>query len=166
MATKLYRLLALLVLGLLLQGAVLSQSTGSSSGQNQQQPSSGNSPNAQTGNAPGQDQNQQKEAEKKPEQNAEKNPEPSQDQDANGPAGTESGGYLIHQSIEIGYRGSDVTGSQAMYNTLVDLPSGPRLLEQTLSMQSPAHAGFLFDNLFVNSFGWGGDPNNAFNARI
>ncbi|HEY2113499.1 MAG TPA: hypothetical protein VGJ51_00300 [Candidatus Angelobacter sp.] len=73
---------------------------------------------------------------------------------------------MIHQSIEICYRGSDITGSQPMYNTLVDLPSGPRLLEQTLTMQSPAHAGSLFDNLFVSSFGWGGDPNNAFNARI
>ena len=188
MTSKLYKLLSLLVLSLLLRCVLLAQSTGGNSGQNQQQPgtegnntgqsqqqpSSGNPPNAQTGNAPGQDQTQQKEtdkkpdqnAEKKPEQNAEKKPEPNDDQDTNGPAGTETGGYLIHQSIEIGYRGSDVTGSQAMYNTLVDLPSGPRLLEQTLSMQSPAHAGFLFDNLFVNSFGWGGDPNNAFNARL
>src|SRR5262249_17348415 len=60
---------------------------------------------------------------------------------------SEGGSYLIHQSVEFGYRGSDVTGSQAMYNSLVNLPSGPRLLDQTLSMQSRVHDGVLFDNL-------------------
>jgi hypothetical protein len=82
------------------------------------------------------------------------------------PEGWEGGGYVIHQSIEIGYRGSDVTGSQQMYDTLVDLRSGPRLLDQSLSMQSQAHDGVLFDNLFISSFGWGGDPNNALHARV
>jgi len=38
----------------------------------------------------------------------------------------EHGGYVIHQSVEIGYRASDVTGSQQMYNSLVDQQSGPR----------------------------------------
>jgi opacity protein-like surface antigen len=82
------------------------------------------------------------------------------------PEGVESGGYVLHQSIELGYRGSDVTGSQQMYDTLVNLRSGPRFLDQTLSMQSQAHDGLLFDNLFVTSFGWGGDPNNALRARV
>lgn len=81
------------------------------------------------------------------------------------PEGWEGLGYVIHQTIETGYRFSDVSGSQQMYNSLVNLPQGPRLLEQSLSMQSPSHKGGLFDNLFVNSFGWGGDPYNAFNAR-
>ena len=81
------------------------------------------------------------------------------------PEGLEGLGYVIHQTIETGYRVSDVNGSQQMYNTLINLPQGPRLLEQSLSMQSPKHQGLLFDNLFVNSFGWGGDPYNAFNAR-
>ena len=82
------------------------------------------------------------------------------------PQGRESGGYLIHQSMEFGYRVSDVTGSVQMYNTLVDLRTGPRFLEQSLSMQSQNHDGLLFDNLFVNSYGWGGDPNNGARARI
>jgi len=82
------------------------------------------------------------------------------------PEAWEHGGYLIHQSLEIGYRVSDVTGSVPMYNTLVDLRSGPRFLEQTLSMQSQNHDGLLFDNLFIDSFGWGGDPNNALHARF
>ena len=82
------------------------------------------------------------------------------------PDGWESNGYLIHQSIEVGYRASDVTGSVQMYNTLVDLRTGPRLLDQSLAMQSQNHMGTLFDNLFISSFGWGGDPNNALHARV
>ena len=82
------------------------------------------------------------------------------------PEGWESGSYVIHQSMEIGYRASDITGSEQMYNTLVNLRTGPRFLEQSLSMQSQAHDGLLFDNLFVNSYGWGGDPNNGLRTRI
>ena len=32
-------------------------------------------------------------------------------------------------------------------------------------MQSLDHMGLLFDNLYLNSFGWGGDPNNALRLR-
>ena len=49
------------------------------------------------------------------------------------------GGYVVHQSVEIGYRTSDVTGSQQMYNSLVNEQSGPRFLDQSLSMQSQNH---------------------------
>ena len=82
------------------------------------------------------------------------------------PDAWETNGYVVHQSIEVGYRANDVTGSQQMYNTLVNLRTGPRLLEQSLSMQSEDHTGTLFDNLFVDSFGWGGDPNNALRFRM
>ena len=82
------------------------------------------------------------------------------------PEGWETNGYVVHQSIEIGYRANDVTGSQQMYNSLVNLRTGPRLLYQSLSMQSQNHIGTLFDNLFVNSFGWGGDSNNALRFRM
>ena len=60
------------------------------------------------------------------------------------PEAWESNGYVIHQSIEIGYRSSDVAGSVQMYNSLVDLRTGPRFLEQSLSMQSQNHDGLLF----------------------
>jgi hypothetical protein len=82
------------------------------------------------------------------------------------PEALERGGYVIHQSVEIGYRVSDLTGSEQMYNSLVDLRSGPRFLEQSLSMQSKTHDSLPFDNLFINSFGWGGDPNNGLRARV
>jgi hypothetical protein len=75
------------------------------------------------------------------------------------------GGYQIHQSIELGYRTTDVTGSGDMYDTLVNLQTGPRVLDQTLTMQSVDHQGLLFDNLYLNSVGWGGDPNNYLRLR-
>ena len=85
---------------------------------------------------------------------------------AQAPEGWQNGGYLIHQSIEAGFRISDTTGSQEMYDSLVNLHTGPRILEQTLSMHSTTHETLLFDNLFISSFGWGGDPNNTLRVRI
>ncbi|HYT19479.1 MAG TPA: hypothetical protein VEW05_04520 [Candidatus Polarisedimenticolia bacterium] len=82
------------------------------------------------------------------------------------PEAVERGGYVVHQSVEIGYRVSDLTGSEQMYNSLVNLRTGPRFLEQSLSMQSQTHDSLFFDNLFINSFGWGGDPNNGLRARV
>ncbi len=81
------------------------------------------------------------------------------------PDGIIKDGYQIHSSIEVGYRSSDVTGSGDMYDTLVNLQTGPRILDQSLTMQSVDHQGLLFDDLYLNSFGWGGDPNNALSLR-
>jgi hypothetical protein len=82
------------------------------------------------------------------------------------PEGVSRGGYLTQSSVEVGYRFNSVDGSADMYNTLVNLQSGPRFLDETLSMQSQDHQGLLFDNLYLNSFGWGGDPNNALRLRV
>ena len=76
------------------------------------------------------------------------------------------GQYRVHQSIEAGYRVSDVTGSGGMFDTLVNEHAGLRLFEQTLSMRSDTAAGQPFDDLFVNSVGWGGDPNNFLRVRV
>jgi hypothetical protein len=88
----------------------------------------------------------------------------SQEQNG-GQEGVERAGYQIHQSIEFGYRVTDTVGSDSMYETLVDLHTGPRLLEQTLSMKSDNQQGILFDDLYISSFGWGGDPENVLRAR-
>jgi hypothetical protein len=79
--------------------------------------------------------------------------------------GMTSGDYLVHSSIEFGARFDNVAGSGDMYDTLVNLQTGPRLLDQTLSMHALDHQGFLFDDLSLNSSGWGGDPNNALRLR-
>ena len=79
--------------------------------------------------------------------------------------GKDIGGFHVTQSIELGGRISDVTGSQAMYDTLVDQQTGARILEQSLTMQSLTHLD-IFDTLTLNSFGWGGDPEQAARLRI
>ena len=79
--------------------------------------------------------------------------------------GKEIGGFQVTQSIEIGGRINEVTGSQPMYDTLVNLQSGARILEQSLTMQSRTHED-IFDTLTLNSFGWGGDPEQAARLRV
>ena len=79
--------------------------------------------------------------------------------------GTKIGDFQVTQSIEVGGRISDVTGSQAMYDTLANYQSGARILEQSLTMQSLTHED-VFDTLTLNSFGWGGDPEQAARLRI
>jgi hypothetical protein len=79
--------------------------------------------------------------------------------------GKEIGGFQVMQSIEFGGRISEVSGSQPMYDTLVNDQSGARILEQSLTMQSLSHAD-IFDTLTLNSFGWGGDPEQAARLRI
>lgn len=89
------------------------------------------------------------------------------------PEGVNAGGYTIQQSMELGYRFTDIktplangASDPAMFNTFINLHEGPRVLEQTLSMRSVANSGVLFDNLYVSSFGWGGDANNAARFRV
>jgi hypothetical protein len=79
-------------------------------------------------------------------------------------AGKEIGGYQVQQSIELGYRFTDVKGSGQIFDTFINQNQGPRLLEQSLDMNSVNHSGVAFDRLSFNTFGWGGDPENA--ARL
>ena len=77
------------------------------------------------------------------------------------PEGLEEGNYNIKQSVEFGYRFTDVTGSQETYDTLVNLQQGPRLLDFTTEMRSLNHQGLFFDRLYFSNFGYGGDPQNV-----
>ena len=80
--------------------------------------------------------------------------------------GREFGDYRVEQSVEFGYRFADITGNENMYDTFINQHQGPRLLEQSLSARSTNGNGVLFDDLSVNSFGWGGDPENVARARV
>ena len=83
-----------------------------------------------------------------------------------GDQGVDNGNYHYQGSFELGYRFVNTNGSQPVYNTFVNEQQGPRLLEQTLNMRSLDHQGGLFDDLFLTSFGWGGDPENAGRLRM
>ena len=71
-------------------------------------------------------------------------------------------GYVVHQSVDLGGHIADHSGSDAMYATLINIQSGPRILDQWLTMHAadPSHAIF-FDQLSTGSFGYGGDPYNV-----
>jgi hypothetical protein len=81
-------------------------------------------------------------------------------------AGVESGGYEIKQSAEFGGRIVDFSGNTSMWNSLVNVYSGPRLLEYSFDMYAPKHEGILFDELSFNNFGYGGDPSNVSQLRM
>jgi hypothetical protein len=87
----------------------------------------------------------------------------AQDQPAS--EGVNQGNYNIQQTVEFGGRVADKVGNASVYDTFVNLQSGARLYEQTFSIRSLDHQGWLFDNLHVSSFGYGGDPNAATRLR-
>lgn len=82
-------------------------------------------------------------------------------------AGTQYGqptapsGYALHESINLGGHMANITGSHAMYNTLVNLHSGPRVLGDQFTLtplKTNKHP--LFDHMTAFSNGFGGDPFN------
>lgn len=82
------------------------------------------------------------------------------------PEGRIWGAYTVHQSIEFGGHIVGAAGNEQMYKTYVNLNSGPRLLGQELTMEASPGAGGLFDRLYINNFGFGGDPENLARLRI
>src|ERR1700730_8386952 len=88
-------------------------------------------------------------------------------QNAQAPKETIADGDAIHQSIDLGGRIVDTSGSSAMYDTLVNLQSGPRILSQTLDIHAVANSTHrFFDTLSMSNSGYGGDPNNVTTFRI
>jgi len=68
-------------------------------------------------------------------------------------------GYSIHQSVDLGGRIANATGSQAMYSNLVNLQSGPRVQNETFRMRAlPGQKNTLVDSLTAVGGGFGGDP--------
>jgi hypothetical protein len=70
-------------------------------------------------------------------------------------------GYRAHQSVDMGGRMTNMVGSPAMYSTLVNLQSGPRVLGESFEMHAiPEKKHTLVDDLEAFGTGFGGDPNN------
>jgi hypothetical protein len=90
----------------------------------------------------------------------------AQDEEDTDTKGRVLGRYEVRQSFEFGGRITETNGNQEMYDTLVNLQSGPRLLGQELSMRSKDRSGGLFDTLNLSAFGLGGDPNDMVRLRI
>ena len=69
-------------------------------------------------------------------------------------------GYSSHHSIDMGGRITNTTGSDSMYNYLVNLHSGPRVQGESFEMHAlPGKKGLMVDDLHAFGSGFGGDPN-------
>lgn len=79
--------------------------------------------------------------------------------------GTIQDGYVIQQSVEFGGRFASVDGNEQLYDTLVNLHTGPRLFGQELYMRPLTRGSGPFDSLYLSSFGFGGDPNDMVRLR-
>jgi hypothetical protein len=77
------------------------------------------------------------------------------------PAEATQDGYTIHQTADLGGHMVGLSGSGRMYDTLVNIQSGPRVLGQTFTMRAVEGTKHpLLDSLSAFSSGFGGDPNN------
>jgi hypothetical protein len=74
--------------------------------------------------------------------------------------------YNVKQSVEFGGRFVSINGPQSIYDTFVNLQQGPRLLGFSVEMRSLDQHGGLFDRLYLNGFGYGGDPNEVSRLRV
>jgi hypothetical protein len=74
---------------------------------------------------------------------------------------TAPNGYTLHESIDLGGHMAGISGSGAMYDTMVNLESGPRVLGETFELKAlPGTRHMLVDSLSAFSNGFGGDPDN------
>jgi len=77
------------------------------------------------------------------------------------PEQVQENGYVIRQTADLGGHIVGVSGSGAMYDTLVNLQSGPRILGQTFTMHAlPGTRHPFMDSLSAFGNGFGGDPIN------
>ncbi|HWB32959.1 MAG TPA: hypothetical protein VG714_07295 [Acidobacteriaceae bacterium] len=68
-------------------------------------------------------------------------------------------GYTSHHTIDMGGRIANITGSGSMYDTLVNLHSGPRILGESYTLHAlPGKKHALVDDLSAFGSGFGGDP--------
>jgi hypothetical protein len=73
--------------------------------------------------------------------------------------GEDAGDYTIISSMEFGYRGLRVDGNLNKYKSDLNYKAGPRVFDSSFLMRAKeGKSGGLFDELLVNSTGWGADP--------
>ncbi len=68
------------------------------------------------------------------------------------------GGFDTQGSADVGYRFTDVKGYKPMYQELLDLQSGPRLLDFSLFGEAKEGASPFADSYSLTMSGLGGDP--------
>jgi hypothetical protein len=69
------------------------------------------------------------------------------------------GGYSVHETVDVGGRLNDVVGSGAMYDSMLNTHTGPRILGETFEMHAlPGKKNTPLDDLQAFGSGFGGDP--------
>jgi hypothetical protein len=80
---------------------------------------------------------------------------------ASAPAPVVQEGFIVRQTADLGGHMVGVSGSGSMYDTLVNIHSGPRVLGETFTLHAvPGTKHPLIDSLTAFSNGFGGDPIN------
>jgi len=74
--------------------------------------------------------------------------------------------YTIDSSVEFGVRGIAIEGDANKYRSDLNYQPGFRLFDSTFLMKSKENNGLLFDNLMVNSYGWGNDPSRQLRVNV
>src|SRR5579862_5539252 len=72
--------------------------------------------------------------------------------------GENTGDYNITDSVETGYRFTEVGGDLGMYRSQVNFGNGIRLLSSSFTMNSRDGHGKFFDEIVLNTLGLGNDP--------
>src|SRR5690348_12505029 len=87
-------------------------------------------------------------------------------QETTPPAAAKVAPYNVQQTVEVGFRYTNLGGNMSNYDTFENLNSGARLLDYSLEVTSPDHKGKFFDNISLYNFGYGGDPNDLTHLRV
>ena len=76
-------------------------------------------------------------------------------------------GFTAHHTVDLGGHMSGMTGSNAMYDTLVNMQSGPRVLGESFEMRAlPGKKHTWADYVKAFGNGFGGDPNNFATLQV
>ncbi len=71
-------------------------------------------------------------------------------------------GYEVHESVDLGGRVTGLFGSGSMYDTMVNLHSGPRVQGETFELHAlPGAKKLPLDDMRIFATGFGGDPNDV-----
>ena len=81
-------------------------------------------------------------------------------------AGDDLGIYNVVSSLELGVRGLSVSGSDNKYRSDLNYRPGVRLFDSSFFLRSKEGTSGPFDELLVNSSGWGGDPHGYTRVSI
>jgi hypothetical protein len=77
-----------------------------------------------------------------------------------------TGPYIVNWDTEVGWRFKETDGNVNEYRSQLNYDRGLRLMSGDFLARPRNCNGTLFDNIYVNSIGLGGDPTQYMNARI